>query len=250
MKFLKSELIKSKHGFFTRNGGTSKGSYESLNVNLASNDERANIDENLSRIASAFSIDPQNVFMLKQTHSNHVFYLEGNYCTQHLEGDALITAQKGMLIGVKTADCVPILLETEDLKFTAAIHAGWRGSLGGVIDNTISMLKDLSDSPIKAAIGPCIRDYSYEVDQAFYQTFCNELTPKLCDSFFHLKTDNKYLFDIAGFCTHKLQQLGVVTIDDLEIDTVTNPQDFFSFRRKSILNEPAYGCQFSGIMIP
>lgn len=246
MKYIESTILKSKHGFFTRHGGVSEGYLKSLNFNQAA-DRQENISHNHNLVAKHFGVE--NCYLVKQVHGDQVFYLQGRASTANIEADALITTQRNVLIGVKTADCVPILLESEDGKVIAAIHAGWRGALSGVIDSTISMMSELTELNLKAAIGPAIALHSYEVDQNFYNNFVSDLGAQIADQFFETKTSNRLLFDLPGFCQYKLSILGVSEVEDLAIDTVTNPQDFFSYRRKTLLLEPSYGCQFSGIMI-
>lgn len=160
---------------------------------------------------------------VNQVHGSNVIVvtdaLQDTHC---LEGDALVTQLQGIDLCVVTADCVPILLHDE-AGIVAAVHAGWRGASTGIIQNTIDTMKKLGGIKIAAFIGPCIRQSSYEVDDKFYSQFISQ--DKNNDQFF-----KGNFFDLPGYCKHILTAGGVSDISDDEVDTYSNPEDFYSYR--------------------
>ncbi len=247
-KFLTSELLskyKVPHGFFTRQGGVSIDGFNSLNCNPLSKDSKENICQNTSRAALSLGFSHEQLYQVKQIHSDFIHEAEAG---ESKKGDALYTNDYKKLISVYTADCVPILLYAANIEFAAAIHAGWRGALGGIIQVTISKLieKGAEASNIIAAIGPCIRQESYEFGQETIDLFLKE--DQLNKKFF-----NGYNADIPAYCKHKMNSLGIKKIDDLQIDTYKDSSMFFSYRRYTHEKNPnntGYGAQLSAISIP
>lgn len=240
--------IKSiRHGFFTREGGASQGDFATLNVSQDTGDSIENVQENRRRIARSLGFDPKNLIMVSQIHSPKVVVVDRPFEGELPEADAVITTTPDLLLGVSTADCVPVLLSTSNGGVVAAVHAGWRGAMGGVLENTLDEMKTLAGSEakdIKAALGPCIWQDTYEVSQEFYDNFRD------VPSFF--KPGNRpyhWQFDLPGYVTHCLQQAGVQHISPSPANTYTDPVRFFSCRRKTILKEARFGNGLSGIGI-
>ena len=141
--FVRSDLLRSNHAFSTRIGGISELSHTSA-LNLAFNrgDEEATVLENLNRFGEAAGFDPESVISLPQIHSTNIIDVdvsmrgEGYFKHPHTSCDGYVTTQKGVVLGVKTADCLPLLLEAEDgngnVIAVSAIHAGWRGTIEGI----------------------------------------------------------------------------------------------------------------------
>jgi YfiH family protein len=160
--------------------------------------------------------------LLTQIHSNHVIIVDhDNQETVTMKADALVTTLPQVKLSVKTADCIPILLYSQDV--VAAIHAGWRGAHSGIIQNTVKVMQRLGAGEILAHIGPCIRQDSYEVDWGFYRTFITQ----------HI--DNRRFFkhlhfDLPGYCKAILNNIGITQILDEGIDTYTQPDSFYSYR--------------------
>jgi YfiH family protein len=247
--FIESSLLKSigvKHGFFTRNGGRSSDKFHSLNCKLNCSDEIENVKHNLAIAAKCLNADLENLTLLRQVHSNKL--IKANYTINKTEGDAIYTSKKGSVIGVITADCVPILVWDNENKIAIAIHAGWRGALGGIIENAINEIKKIGKCQLYAAIGPCIRQNNYEVDEIFYELFLEETN--LNQKYFKdSANNNKFLFDLPGYCYEKLIKSGVHRIDNLGIDTYSEESKFFSCRRALHKEEKHFGCQLSIIKI-
>ena len=249
MIIIKSSLLDSvpniKHGFFSRIGGYSSEPYNSLNCNLRSNDTQTIIHKNINLVAGAIGTADSSVKILKQVHSNRVILVDNpNDIFTSIEADALITKISNISIGVITADCVPILLCDSTQKLVASVHAGWKGAFTGIIENTVNKMRALGSKSIVAAIGPCIRDYSYEVDNNFYlDKLANN--PKNAIFFSNSSKDSHYLFNLPGYCNSILKKLNVM-VDDLEVDTYSNPQLFFSYRKSCHQAAPNKPIHFGG----
>lgn len=245
--FVESKLLKGlkvTHGFFTRNGGCSTGLYHSLNCKFDNGDSKENVEQNLKIVAQYFSLDIYNFTLLKQIHSNRV--VRANNSINELEGDGVLADDPGGLIGIVTADCVPILLWDDMNKIAMAIHAGWKGAYSGIIENSISKIKKLGKSKIYAAIGPCIQQRNYEVDEKFRMLFIEQNSE---NKKYFINADNKgkFLFDLSKYCYDKLHSCGVTNIDDLKMDTYSNTKNFFSCRRAYHNEEKNFGRQISVI---
>lgn len=222
-----------KHGFFGRLDGHSSGIFESLNVGLKRGDIEQNVLKNRYKIAEYFG--QKSLFIPNQIHSN-IPYVINNMSDEIPECDAIITNKPGILIGVHTADCVPILLCDIEKKYIAAIHSGWRGALSGVIENTISKMKKEGCQNIIGSIGPCIHQKSFEFGEEIIE-----------------KVDEKYIkdchFDIQFYVEEKLLDAGIKDVSKIDVDTFSNNQ-YFSYRRNTtIKNMQNCGVQFSGIVI-
>ena len=258
MFFLQSAMLSGhdiniKHYFFSRQGGVSEGDYDSLNCSIKSPDTK--VQSNYKIIANSIGFDYNNFKVLKQSHSNNVItVVDRTIQTQDLEADALVSNLPGILLGVYTADCVPLIFQDKDNMVVGIAHAGWRGALAGIINNTISAMRELGAKNIKAAIGPCIRQKNYEIDHEFYNIFLNNninsVTNQLC---IPSPNPNYYLFDLAGYCGLLLRNLDI-DFEDSQVDTYANDQLFFSYRRsyhESLKKNEVlrHGCQLSAVGI-
>ncbi len=218
--------------FFERNGGVSQGVYESLNAGLLVGDKFDDVKENHRRIAAYFDQPAQNLLYLHQVHSSDI--IEAQNIVGHeqpTKADALITQEKGLVLAVQTADCMPILCADSENNIIAAIHAGWRGAFDGIIQKTIEKMIEKGANPqnIHGAIGPCIHQKSYEVDKAFRQNFLNKSAEN--ERFFIDSTrKDHYLFDLPGYGAFCLAQKGVQHIQPSHWDTCAEPERFFSHR--------------------
>lgn len=238
-----------EHCFFSRNGGISQGIYSSLNCGIGSNDNRENVLKNLETISKQFNVSVKNLTLMKQTHSNKVIYIdEKNKHIKRFECDALITKIENIPISVLTADCVPILIYEKINKVIACIHAGWKGAIHGVIDNTINKILSLNKkNEIYAVIGPCIGKNSYEVKADFYKKFLE--SDKESHIFFSKKDETKFFFDLRGYVNNRLKKLNIHNLDNIEMDTFLEKKKFFSFRRSIHLKEKDYGRCISTICL-
>jgi YfiH family protein len=229
------------HCFFSKNGGISQGVYKSLNCGLGSGDKKENVLENYNIVSKKIGLKTNNLFIMNQSHSNKVFIInDTNKHIHRINSDALITNQKNIAISVLTADCVPILIYEETNQIIASVHAGWRGALSGIIENTINELVKINkNSKINVAIGPCINVNNYEVGQEFYEKFTR--VSKKNEKYFLLTKKNKFLFDLRKYVNSKFEKLGVNYIENIDFDTFSETEKFFSFRRSTLLGENHYG---------
>ncbi len=236
-KLKKIKLI--KHCFFSRKDGYSKGIYKGLNCGRGSKDNKKDILKNLKHVSKKMLVNNKNLVLMHQTHSNKVIEIKKNNFKRRILSDAMITKSKDLALGVVTADCVPILLFDKHAKIVGCIHAGWRGAFKGIIRNTIKKINKLnSNKQVYASVGPCIGKKNYEVDNNFFKKFISK--SKKNTKYFSKKNKYKKLFDLRKFVADKLKE-EKVNFDHVNHDTFKEKNNFFSYRRSSILNEKDYG---------
>ena len=239
------------HGFLGRQGGVSTGILAGLNVGLGSNDDRAAILENRKRAIEAV-LPGAALVTVHQVHSAEAVAVTEPFADDarpHV--DAIVTNRPGLLLGILTADCVPVLLADRDAGVVGAAHAGWKGALHGVTDATIDAMERLGArrDRIAAATGPCIARASYEVDDAFVRRF-EEADPENERFFLFAGRPGHQQFDIEAYVAARLAAAGVGRIETLGLDTYANEDKFFSFRRATHRGEPDYGREISLIGLP
>jgi YfiH family protein len=209
-----------RHAFFTREGGVSDGIYQSLNGGLGSNDVPASVAENRRRMAEQMGVAQERLLSAHQIHSPDVVVATGPWQGDKPRADALVTSTEGIAIGVTAADCGPILFADPSARVIGAAHAGWKGALTGVLESTIEAMEKLGAdrSGIVAAIGPLIRQHSYEVGGEFVERFMDADAEN--GVFFIPATRAGHsMFDLAGFIRMRLENAGVLMIDDIGVDT-------------------------------
>ena len=235
------------HGFFGRRGGVSTGELGSLNCGLGSGDDPALIAENRQRVTDA-ALPGAALTGLYQVHGNRCVIIDGNTdLADRPEADALATRTPGILLGILTADCVPVLFADREAGVVGAAHAGWKGAIAGVTDATIDAMESLGArrAGIAVAIGPCIARASYEVDENFVQRF-NADDPAN-ERFFTAGRAGHAMFDIAAYVAARLAAVGVTRIAIGGQDTYAEADDYFSYRRACHKGENTYGRQLSVI---
>jgi len=240
-------LERVAHGFFGRGGGVSAGDLASLNCGLGSGDDPALIAENRRRVAEAV-LPGATVAGLYQVHGKCCVIIdETTDLAARPEADALVTRTPGILLGILTADCVPVLFADHEAGVVGAAHAGWKGALAGVTDGALDAMESLGArrSHIAAAIGPCIGRASYEVDDGFVQHFLADDPAN--ERFFAAGKPGHAMFDIAAYVATRLAAAGVTRIAIGGQDTYALPQDYFSYRRACHKGEDTYGRQLSVI---
>lgn len=238
-----------RHGFFNRNGGVSSGIYTGLNVGIGSADDRSNVLENRRRVAKWFGRLPENLSTVYQVHSPDVLVVDKPLGHKRPKADALVTRTPGIIAGVLTADCGPVLFADHENRVIGAAHAGWKGATGGVLENTVEAMENLGArrKTITAVIGPTISKENYEVG------------PEFVDRLISLDRDNdKWLtssptkghamFDLPGYIVNRLENNGV-TASWTGHCTYDDEGRFYSYRRKTHRNEPDYGRQIAAICI-
>ncbi|HYG47883.1 MAG TPA: peptidoglycan editing factor PgeF [Allosphingosinicella sp.] len=237
------------HGFLGRRGGVSEGFCTGLNVGLGSDDDPGKIRENRRRAVAAVAPEAKLV-TLHQVHSPDAIYVNAPYADEaRPRADAMVADRPGLVLGILTADCAPILLADREAGVIAAAHAGWKGALGGVVEATVAEMerRGASRGRIAAAVGPCIARRSYEVDEGFLRRFA-EADPEH-ERFFALGREGHHQFDLEGFVLSRLAAAGLGRIEALGEDTYSQPERFFSYRRATHRGEPDYGRQIALIAL-
>ncbi|WP_336279476.1 peptidoglycan editing factor PgeF [Bartonella sp. CB175] len=238
-----------KHSFFTRQCGVFKSFDENLHIeNSSSHTPEEYTAQNRNLIADYFGIGVQDLITVNQIHSCEVVVAHQAFSNKPPQADALVTTEKKLAIGVLTADCGPILFSDPQAGVIAAAHAGWRGSLNGIVEKTISVMEEqgAKRQSIIAVLGPCICSYHYEVTNEFYNKFIN-IHNKF--QIYFLKTDeNHFNFNLRAFIMDKLKE-SRVNAYCLKLCTYQDEQRFFSYRRAVHRNKLSYGRQISAIML-
>lgn len=237
------------HAFFTREGGVSRGIYESLNLGRGSQDDRENIRKNRHIVAGFMGVDDKNLVSLYQIHSSLALIVNEPFIGERPKADALVTNKTGLALGILTADCGPVLFADAKARVIGAAHAGWRGALAGVVENTVAAMETLGAkrSDIVAILGPSIGPKHYEVGKEFYETFINQ-NVSYQKFFIASEKFEHYFFNLWDFVVSRLQEAGV-NGDCVKLCTYGDEKRFFSYRRKTHRNEPDYGRQISVITL-
>ena len=249
--FYSKKIIKEtdiKHCFFNRSGGKSMGIYKSLNCGKGSSDKKKFIKQNIVIASKKISKSYKKLILLNQVHSNKYFFIKNSKLNKKLTGDALITNQKRIILGVLTADCAPVLIIDRKLKIISVIHAGWKGAYKGIIQKVLKRFIKEGSEPenLIAAIGPCISEKNYEVQNDFKLKF---LKQSKGNKFFFKKSKNKTYFSLNKYIKFQLKSLGVKKIDIIYQDTYNQKNNFFSARRSLHKKLNDYGRNISLIMI-
>lgn len=237
-----------RHAFFTREGGVSEGAFASLNVGSRGGDLPERVAANRARAAARLGLGPDRLVTARQVHGATALTVAEPWGPADApEADGLVTDRPGLLLGVLSADCGPLLMADPDAGVVAAAHAGWKGALGGVVGATVAAMAALGARPerIVAALGPCIAQQSYEVGSEFVASFA-AADPE-SERFFRAGASGKALFDLKRFVAERLRRAGVAQVDLLPHDTCADAERFFSYRRSTIRHEDGFGLQLSAI---
>ncbi len=239
-----------RHAFFTREGGVSTGIYASLNGGLGSNDDQAHVAENRRRMAETLRVAPSHFLTAYQVHSPDVAVVSEPWTHEaRPKVDAIVTSTPGLALGVSAADCGPILFADAQARVIGAAHAGWRGAFMGVLESTLAAMEKLGAdrSRVVAAIGPLIRQRSYEVGEEFVHRFERD-DPGNAAFFEPAERTGHAMFDLAGYIRMRLERAGVLLIDDPDICTYEDER-FFSYRRTTHRGEPDYGRHIHALVL-
>ncbi|MGY6548788.1 MAG: peptidoglycan editing factor PgeF [Roseinatronobacter sp.] len=243
-------LTPLRHGFFTRRGGASSGIFAGLNCGPGSSDQSATVRMNRQRVAEAMAVPPEALVTVHQVHSSDVVTLDAPPDPAAIaRADAIVTRAPGLALAILTADCQPVLFADRDAGVIGAAHAGWRGALEGVLENTIDAMESLGAdrARIHAVIGPCISQPAYEVGQDLLETFLDQ--DRHNARFFSNGAPRKYQFDLVGFGLHRLRQAGVAEASWIGACTYADPARFYSYRRSVHHGEADYGRLISVIRL-
>ena len=243
------EISGVNHGFFGRDGGVSSGVYGSLNAGPGSHDEPVLVNENRSRIAFALGVETDCLLSPYQFHSAEVAIVHAPFAAERPRADAIVTATRGLAVGVVTADCGPLLFADFKAGVIGAAHAGWQGAVGGVIENTIMAMETLGAkrANIIAVLGPTISQKNYEVGADFEAKLLARDNEGA--AFFAVgQTPEKRQFNLPAYIMRRLAQAGVKGFDTA-LCTYASPDSFFSYRRTTHRNEADYGRQMSALCL-
>ena len=248
---LRSPLLPVAHGFFTRRGGVSTGSYAALNCSLSGQDAPEAVAENRARAARALGAAPDALVGLTQVHGIAVARVETPWpAGAGPAADAMVTDRPGVALGIITADCAPVLLADPSAGVIGAAHAGWRGAAAGVIEATVAAMEALGAARgrIAGAVGPCIGQASYEVGEDLRAAVlaagadgARFLAPG--------RREGRWQFDLSGYCAARLTAAGIGLIDVVAADTAADEARFFSHRRRTLAGGGPIGHQISIISI-
>lgn len=252
MTWFAPNIPQNKHCFFGSEGGFSQGFYSGLNVNTKSDDSIIHIHSNLQYIAQYFGLNKESLNLLNQGVSANVTYIsEASWDT--VWADGIVTDKPQIALCIRTADCAPILLADYEHGVIGAAHAGWRGAISGVIQNTIKLMlqKGAILSNISAAVGPCIGQTSYEVDNNFYQQFISADPQN--KKFFISGAPQHYFFNLEAYCVDILKTCHIKDISYSQQDTYTLSDKYYSFRRfthQGLINKPkCFPTELSAIVL-
>lgn len=241
-------LLPLRHGFFTRKGGASSGVFWGLNCGTGSSDQTEIVEINRARVANAMEVPPTHLLGVHQVHSADVVTVTAPHDGPSPKADAIVTATPGLALSVLAADCQPVLFADPAAGVIGAAHAGWRGALDGVLENTIEAMIALGAQRdrIRAVIGPAISQRAYEVGPEFFEDFLAEDPEN--GRFFAGGTGDRLHFDLPAFGLHRLRSAGV-TAEWTRHCTYADPEQFFSYRRATHMKEADYGRLISVIRL-
>jgi len=240
-----------RHGFFTRRGGVSSGTYASLNCGSASGDSLPAVLNNRARVAATLGVRRERLVSPHQVHGAVVVTATEPWEPgKGPEADGIVTRQRGLAIGVGTADCAPVLFADAEAGVVGAAHAGWGGAFKGVLEATLDTMLEhgARKTRIVAVIGPTIAQASYEVGPEFMQRFLG-VDLNNARHFRPSARDGHARFDLPGYVAGRLERLGLASVTGLGLDTYTDEDRFFSFRRSTHRSETDYGRMISAITL-
>ena len=244
-----SALDKIRHGFFTREGGVSEGVFASLNCGFSSGDDTAQVAENRARALRRLGLPADSLRTVRQVHGARVLAVgETHTGHQPVEADALVTGRPAIALGVVCADCAPVLIADREAGVIGCAHAGWRGALAGVVEATVLAMTELGArrEAMRAAIGPCIAQPSYEVGPEMLAQFVAE-DPGSETFFAPVAGSDRLLFDLKGSVLRRLVAAGIGDRTALPDDTLADEARFFSARRTRRRGGARFGLLLSAI---
>ncbi|MCB1500686.1 MAG: peptidoglycan editing factor PgeF [Bauldia sp.] len=239
-----------RYGFFTRAGGVSSGIYRSLNCGVGSHDDKGFVFKNRARAARTLGVGPDRLATPYQVHGDVAVLVDKVWEPgQGPKADAVVTARRGIAVGVGTADCGPVLFADPAAHVVAAAHAGWRGALGGVLESTIKVMEEAGArrESIVAVIGPMISQRNYEVGEELMEAFV-KVKPSYSAFFVPATRPGHAFLDLPGFIGARLSAAGVLSAD-VGLCTYADEERFFSYRRATHRGEADYGRMLSAIVL-
>ena len=225
---------KIAYGFFTRKDGFSFNNYSSLNCSYSSGDQYLAVKKNIEQAQKTLQLEMKKLKLINQTHSNKVIMINDKNFIKTFEADGMITQDKNISIAVLTADCCPIFLFDEEASFISCLHAGWRGCYINIVKNALKKIKNIQPrtKKINAIIGPCLNKINFEVNKELKEKFIKQES-SYKNYFIDKKQNNKCLFDMQGLIKFQLLKNDIKNIENIDLDTYSNEELFFSHRRSS-----------------
>jgi hypothetical protein len=239
-----------KHCFFSRKNGFSKGIYEGLNCGTGSNDSKENVFKNLQLVSNKINCNIDSLITLNQKHTNQVMHFKNKTSVENkLTADAIVSEVKNVGIGILTADCAPILFYDPRKKIIGCAHSGWKGALNGIIKNTVKKFNELNsnNNDLIAVVGPCIDKKNYKVKEDFFNKFISQENNNKI--FFEKINNEEFLFDLRAFINKEILKSGIKNVENLEMDTYSQKEFFYSYRRSQLNKEKDYGRCISVILM-
>lgn len=249
LEILRSDVLAgTRHGFFTRRGGASSGVFAGLNCGLGSSDQSDAVRINRARVAAAMGVESARLVTLHQVHSADVVALNAVPGTAP-RADAAVTAVPGLALAILSADCQPVLFCDPDARVIGAAHAGWRGTLDGVLEATLHAMErqGASRRNIRVAIGPAISQRAYEVGPELLDAFTAEDAEAA--RYFAGGAGDRLQFDLPGYSLHRLREAGVRDAEWTRHCTYGDSARFFSYRRSCHDGHADYGRLISVIRL-
>lgn len=243
-------LMPARHGFFTRRGGASSGVFEGLNCGTGSSDQSDMVEINRTRAVRAMGAERTHLVTVHQVHSAQAVRIDAPLDGAMPRADAMVTREPGLVLGILTADCQPVLFADLHNGVIGAAHAGWRGALDGVLERTIEAMEALGAerARIAAVIGPTISQRAYEVGPEFLDRFVMDDEENA--RFFAGGTGDRVQFDLPGYGLSRLRAAGVGRAEWTRHCTYHDAVRFFSYRRSVHLKQADYGRLISAISLP
>jgi len=240
-----------RHAFFTREGGVSRGLFASLNCGFGSGDDPDAVATNRAIASHRLGVPAERLVTCRQVHSATVVSVDAPWRRDASpSADGMVTTCAGIALGVLAADCAPILFADAEAGVVGAAHGGWRGALGGVAEATVAAMAahGARVERIRAAIGPCIGQASYEVGPEFPPRFA-KIDGASGRFFVPAARPGHFRFDLPGYIAHRLARLGLAAVERADCDTAADPQRFFSYRRACLSGERDYGRALAAIAL-
>jgi polyphenol oxidase len=240
-----------RHAFFTRQGGVSGGAFASLNCGFGSRDNPADVERNRTIAAAQLDLTPDRLVTCHQIHGTDIVTVERPWPrTANPRADGMVTVVPGIALGVLAADCAPVLFADAEAGVVGAAPGGWRGALAGVMEATVAAMTALGARAerIRAGIGPCIGQPSYEVGPEFAARFAAE-DPASPGFFAPATRPSHFLFDLPGYIATRLGRLGLAAVERSSHDTAAEEELFFSYRRACLRGEVDYGRGLAAIAL-
>ena len=244
------EFENIRHCFFSRKNGFSEGNYKSLNCGLGSNDKRENVLKNLEAVSKKIGCKKESLITLNQKHTSEAICFNSvSDVKNKITGDAIVSKVKNIAISILTADCASIFFYDPKNKIIGCAHAGWKGALNGIIKNTIKKFNELNsnNSDLIAVVGPCINKKNYEIKNDLYKKFIDK--NKKNEIFFEKIGNENYLFDLRAYINNEILNLNIKNIENIEKDTFSEIESFYSYRRSCKNKEKDYGRCISVILM-